>query len=106
MTASPIWSPMVKTGLRLVMGSWKIMAISPPRTLRISSSDSVSTSLPSSVMVPLGILAGGISSRRMTVSAVTDLPQPDSPTMPMDPPRGTPKLTPSTARTVPSMTSK
>ena len=42
----------------------------------------------------------------MMDSAVTDLPQPDSPTTPRDPPPVTPKLTPSTARTVPSMTSK
>jgi len=37
----------------------------------------------------------------MTESAVTDLPQPDSPTMPSVFPRSTPKLTPSTARTSP-----
>ena len=36
MTASAIWSPTVKTGLRLVIGSWKIIAMSLPRTLRIS----------------------------------------------------------------------
>ena len=106
MMASLIWSPMVNTGFRLVMGSWKIMAMSPPRTRRISSSLSLRRSLPSSVIVPVGMRAGGISRRRMIVSAVTDLPHPDSPTMPMEPPLWTSKLTPSTALTVPSMTSK
>jgi hypothetical protein len=35
--ASMIWSPMVKTGLRLVIGSWKIMAMRLPRMARISA---------------------------------------------------------------------
>ncbi len=30
-----IWSPTVKSGLRLVIGSWKIIAISLPRMARI-----------------------------------------------------------------------
>ena len=43
----------------------------------------------------------------MIDSAVTHLPQPDSPTMPSELARcTTEKLTPSTALTVPSMTSK
>ena len=29
-----IWSPIVRTGFRLVIGSWKIIAISPPRIFR------------------------------------------------------------------------
>ena len=37
-TASAIWSPIVNTGFRLVIGSWKIIAMSLPRTWRISSS--------------------------------------------------------------------
>ena len=35
-TASVIWLPMVNTGLRLLIGSWKIIAISLPRSARIS----------------------------------------------------------------------
>ena len=31
-TASAIWPPTVNTGLSAVSGSWKIIAISPPRT--------------------------------------------------------------------------
>ena len=37
-TASAIWSPTVNTGLRLVIGSWKIIAMCLPRRWRISSS--------------------------------------------------------------------
>ena len=36
LTASPIWSPIVSTGFSEVIGSWKIIAISPPRILRSS----------------------------------------------------------------------
>ena len=32
--ASAIWSPTLNTGLRLVIGSWKIIAMSRPRSLR------------------------------------------------------------------------
>ena len=35
---SAIWSPAVKTGLSEVIGSWKIMAMSAPRMLRITGS--------------------------------------------------------------------
>ena len=42
----------------------------------------------------------------MIESAVTDLPQPDSPTMPSVLPRSTEKLTPSTACTSPDRVAK
>ena len=35
-TASPIWSPIVRTGFSDVIGSWKIIASSPPRIFRSS----------------------------------------------------------------------
>ena len=105
-TASLIWSPIVKTGFRLVIGSWKIIAISPPRTWRIWSIGSFSRSRPSNNTSPPTILPGGMSIRRMIVWAVTLLPHPDSPTRPTVPPRGMEKSTPSTALTVPSMTWK
>ena len=83
LTCSAIWSPTVNTGFRLVSGSWKIIAISLPRILRISPSGSDRTSRPSNqTSLPAPISAGGMSSRRMIVSAVTLLPDPDSPTMP------------------------
>ena len=96
----------MNTGFRLVIGSWKIIAMSLPRTWRISSSVRSSRSRPSNRISPVGISAGGMSSRRMIDSDVTLLPQPDSPTMPSVSPRMIEKLTPSTARTVPSMTWK
>ena len=48
------------TGLSDVIGSWKIMPMSRPRTLRISWSDSANKSLPSKRMLPPTILARGI----------------------------------------------
>ena len=71
---------MVSTGLRLVIGSWKIIEILSPRTLRISSSGSAKRSRPSRRITPsTRLFAAGRS--RMTESAVTLLPEPDSPTM-------------------------
>ncbi len=100
--ASAIWSPIVKTGFRLVMGSWKIMEISLPRTLRISSSEAAVKSRSRSEIRESGSMRpGGSMSRRMDRQA-TVLPQPDSPTMPSVSPGLRVKLTPSTARTIPS----
>ena len=80
-SGSMIWRPILKTGLSEVIGSWKIMAISRPRTRRISSSDRVSSSLPSNLTLPAGMRAVASGSRRITASADTDLPEPDSPTI-------------------------
>ena len=73
---------MVSTGLRLVIGSWKIIAILRPRSARIASFGSVVSSWPSKRIEPptMRPVSGAIS--RRIDSAVTDLPQPDSPTMP------------------------
>ena len=105
-TCSAIWSPMVKTGFRLVSGSWKIIAMSLPRILRISSIGMDRISRPSNQISPEVISAGGMSSSRMIVRAVTLLPLPDSPTMPRVLPRPSEKETPSTAGTSPSITWK
>ena len=43
---SPIWQPTVKTGFSADSASWKIIAISLPRTCRRSSSGSLSRSPP------------------------------------------------------------
>ena len=63
------------------MGSWKIMAISFPRSLRSSAGLMVVSSWPSKRMEPdtRETLAG---SRPMTASADTVLPEPLSPTRP------------------------
>ena len=92
---------MVITGLSEVIGSWKIIEISLPRTLRISSWLSFSRSLPPSFTVPETMRPGGSGIRRISDSAVMLLPQPDSPTMASVSPDATPKFTPSTALTMP-----
>ena len=45
-TASEIWSPIVNTGFSDVIGSWKIIAISPPRSARSSFFGILTRSLP------------------------------------------------------------
>ena len=57
---------------------------------------------PLNVTLPEVRPAGGLSSWAIANSSV-DLPQPDSPTMPMNSPRRRSKLTWSTARTVPCL---
>jgi glutathione transport system ATP-binding protein len=51
-------------------------------------------------------LSGGMARSRITVSAVTLLPQPDSPTTPSVSPASMPRSTPSTACSTPSSVSK
>ncbi len=80
-SGSMIWSPILRTGLSEVIGSWKIMAISRPRTRRISSSERARSSLPSKRTLPPVMRPVAAGSRRMTASAETDLPEPDSPTI-------------------------
>ena len=103
---SVIWWPMVSTGLRLVMGSWKIMATFSPRIFFISRLLSLRMSTPSSSMLPPTVLPGGDCTRRMIESAICDLPQPDSPTMPSVSPLLSVKETSSRAYTVPSSVKK
>ena len=81
-SVSVICVPIVSVGFSDVIGSWKIIAISRPRMS--SSSRSFSPSGPGRRTAPRRetIFAGGFGSRPMIESAVTDLPQPDSPTMP------------------------
>ena len=49
-TVSAIWSPTVIVGFSEVIGSWKIIPISLPRTCRIPSSLSAEISCPASVI--------------------------------------------------------
>ena len=67
--ASTIWLPMVKTGFRELIGSWKIMAICEPRTLRICFSDLSRSSSPSKMMLEKrprswSLMAGKMSAMR------------------------------------------
>ena len=82
---SAICSPTVKTGLSDVIGSWNTMAMSAPRTWRICALLALARSSgpawrPRSSMEPLSIWPPPFSTRRISASEVTDLPEPDSPT--------------------------
>ncbi len=99
-STSRICVPIVSTGLRLVAGSWKIIAMRRPRTVRIAVSGSASSSPPESSTVP-ETMRPVSGSRRMSESAVIVFPDPDSPTIAKVSPRRISKSTPSTARTAP-----
>ena len=75
------WLPMVKDGLKELIGSWKIIAISPPRMRRLSSGLSDRRSRPSSTISSATTSVGGRSMPRIAFSAVL-LPDPLSPTKP------------------------
>ena len=85
--------PIVSVGLSDVIGSWKIIAISRPRTSSSFLSESFVRSRPSNITEPETIFAGGFGIRPMIESAVTDFPQPDSPTIPSVSPFSIEKLT-------------
>ncbi len=76
---SAICAPIDRTGLSDVIGSCWINEICLPRISRISAGEAASRSLPSNRMPPDATRAL-IGSSRITEKAVTDLPQPDSPT--------------------------
>ena len=59
--------PMVKTGLRLVKGSWKMNPISRPLTRRIPPEEACRCDLPRSVICPAVRRSGGV--RRSTIAA-------------------------------------
>src|SRR5881394_1174769 len=105
---SPIWSPTVNTGLSDVIGSWKIIAISAPRIARIVApfARAKSVRVPSrraNSRLPPRIRPPPCSTRRITDSAVTDFPEPDSPTTATVSPRPTVNDTLRTASTVRSL---
>ena len=90
------------TGLRLVIGSWKIMPIRLPRIARIAAGVQRQQlrAVEADAARDDAARAGGTS--RMIDSAVTDLPHPLSPTTPSVSPRSSDSDTPSTALTTPS----
>ncbi len=87
---SASWSPTVSTGFRADSASWKTIAISAPRIRRRSSSLSFSRSRPWKTTSPPVIRPGGVSRMPMTACAVTDLPDPDSPSTARVSPSSTP----------------
>ena len=82
-----------------VIGSWKIIAISLPRSARSASGASVSNGLPSNRVLPETCAIGG-SRRRMARESMV-LPEPDSPTTPSALPCSSRRLTPASARSGP-----
>ena len=69
-------------GFKLLIGSWKIMLILPPRISRISFSLNFCRSLPSRITSPLVTLPEVKFKRRIIEREVTLFPHPDSPTRP------------------------
>ena len=100
-SASRICLPIVRTGFSDVIGSWKMIAISRPRTDRSSRSLIWSRSRPSKCAVPLGDATGARAGSRAAPATVTLLPQPDSPTMPSVSPGAMSNEMPLTAWIVP-----
>ena len=98
---SAIWSPIVMVGFSDVIGSWKIMPIWSPRRSRPSTITAPRMSRPRKCAVPPTMRPGGIGMRPITLCTVTDLPQPDSPTIASVLPACTSNETPRTACTVP-----
>src|SRR5258706_7901865 len=97
---------MVKAGLSDVIGSWKIIEMRSPRTARIRAAGSASRFAPSKRISPAAMRPGGLATSPMMESAVTLLPQPDSPTSPSVRPASSVKLTSSTALKVPASVAK
>src|SRR5699024_12442686 len=91
---------MENTGVKADRGSWKIIDISLPRIFDISLSVLPMSSWPRSFTEPVTFAYSG--SRPIIAMEVTDLPEPDSPTMPSVRPGKRSKSTPRTAWTRPA----
>src|SRR5712692_5911806 len=102
---SAIWFPTRWPGFRAVSGSWKIMLSFAPRYSRISSGGSFRRSSPRKNTCPEMRASLRVTSP-ITVSQLTLLPEPDSPTTPIVSPGEIENDTPSTAFTRPSSVGK
>ena len=87
------------SGFSDVIGSWKIIAMRSPRIFASRSSGAPTSSSPSKRMRPDGWRAAGYGSSCRIESAVTDLPEPLSPTSATVSPRSISNETPRTAST-------
>ena len=76
---SSTWSPQVMTGLSAVMGSWNTMPMLRPRKARKRAAEAPSKDSPCNSMSP-PLAWSSLASKPITVVAMTDLPEPDSPT--------------------------
>ena len=99
---STIWSPTRYTGSSELIGSWNTIAIPAPR-IRCSCLGRRADQLGAvERRGPLELRVERRESSPSSVIAVTDLPEPDSPTIATTSPGSTVNVTPSTARTIPS----
>ena len=102
---SATWSPTVNSGFRAVIGSWKIIAISRPRIPRNCCSEMASRSNSPAGWANLAEpLHCAFMARRRRLSAVTVLPEPDSPTRASFSPGAIEKSIPLTTSTPPNAT--
>ncbi|ODQ83872.1 hypothetical protein BFG51_08405 [Dietzia alimentaria] len=101
-SGSMICRPIVRMGLSEVSGSWKTMAISRPQNFCASRRVSDSTSRPSKRTVEDGSTRAEDGAMPMIDRTSIDLPDPDSPTMPIVSPRRSEMSTPSTGVTRPA----
>src|SRR5438132_829717 len=92
------WKATVKHGFRLASGSWKIIAMSLPTSARRCASESARRSRPAKARRRARTRPGN-STRPISASAVTLLPDPDSPTQPTTSPTSSVRSIPSTAMT-------
>ena len=97
--------PIRRTGLSAVIGSWKIMAMPVPNSLRTSSRDISESTLPSKVMRPSRVMLLPVSSP-IAARDKTVFPEPDSPTIPILVPASISRSTPRTASSWPRCVAK
>src|SRR5712691_9522026 len=103
-SVSTIWSPIVNTGSRAVIGSWKTIEATRPRSARRSGSSRRFTSRSLSSTSPeIRVCDDGCRPR--IERSVTLLPEPDSPSRARTTPLSTSNVTPLGARTTPSRVS-
>ena len=95
-STSSIWSPQDITGFKAVIGSWKIIDMRTQRSARRRSALAPRMFSPSSRISP-PVALSSLGESPMTACAITDLPEPDSPTRQTISPRPTVRLTSATA---------
>ena len=79
-STSSIWRPTGTTGLSAVIGSWKIIAMVVARNCLRRRSLALSSSSPTSLMLPPDGTSDPFCNSPISASEVTDLPDPLSPT--------------------------
>src|SRR5688572_21290727 len=105
---------MVCSGDSADIGSWNTIEMRPPRSRRSNGSDARSAAMSTSPPAPAGsrnrirprTMRPAFGSRRRIDWAITDLPDPDSPTSASTRPRRSVKSTPRTASMWPPATAK